>query len=307
MSLLPPSPGIPDKRPPAPSLSGQNYAYLQQYIRAESGIVIDEDKQYLLETRLLPVAKKHGLLSLDSLSAALSARSIPGLGVSVIEAMTTNETLFFRDDSLFEALRTTVLPLLLQRLRGTRRLRIWSAAASSGQEAYSLAMMLSEMGQTSADVEIVGTDLATHVLDRARKGVYGQFEISRGLPSSYLSRFFSQVGAEWEIKEQVRRLVRFQQFDLRQDPRALGVFDLILCRNVLIYFDTVTKAAILQSLRQQMAPSGLLVLGCAETIINVHTGFRREIFGQAAFYRQTEATNLPIGSDRSRLPEAKGK
>lgn len=268
--------------------SPKSYAFLQQLIRSESGIVVDEDKQYLLENRLLPVAKRHGLDSLDSLSAALASRAGVDLRLGVIEAMTTNETLFFRDSGLFEALRLNIFPALIARLRGTRRLRIWSAAASTGQEAYSLAMMMLDIGQTPADVEIIGTDIATHVLDRARKGRYGQFEVSRGLPSSFLVRYFKRAGLDWEVNDAVKKLVRFQQLDLRKDLRSLGTFDLILCRNVLIYFDAPTKSSILDAVRKQLAPEGMLALGCAETVINVHSGFQRRTFSQAAFYTRSE-------------------
>lgn len=268
--------------------SARSYAFLQQLIYAESGIVLDSDKQYLMETRLLPIAKKHGIDTLDSLSAALASRVPPALKSEVIDAMTTNETLFFRDPILFDALKSTVFPELFARIRGGSRLRIWSAAASSGQEAYTLAMLMLEMGKTSFDVEIVGTDLATHVLERARIGHYGQFEVSRGLPGNYLLKYFARSGMEWEVKSSVKSLVRFQQLDLRKDLRHMGAFDLILCRNVLIYFDAATKSSILGNLRQQLAPGGMLALGCAETIMGLHSGFRRKAVQQAALYTRTE-------------------
>ncbi|MGI4758561.1 MAG: CheR family methyltransferase [Janthinobacterium lividum] len=269
------------------SCSPRSYAFLQQLIYTESGIVLDSDKQYLMETRLLPVAKKHGIETLDGLSAALASRTPPALKSEVIDAMTTNETLFFRDPSLFDALKSTVFPELFG-ARGTRRLRIWSAAASSGQEAYTLAMLMLDMGRSSADVEIVGTDLATHVLERARTGRYGQFEVGRGLPGNYLMKYFARSGMEWEVKSSVKSLVRFQQLDLRKDLRHMGTFDLILCRNVLIYFDSATKSSILGALRQQLAPSGMLALGCAETIMGLHSGYRRKAVQQAALYTRNE-------------------
>lgn len=267
--------------------SASSYAFLQHFVRAESGIVIDDDKRYLLETRLLPVARKHGLASLDGLSAALAGCPGADLRMDVIEAMTTNETLFFRDSSLFDALKTSVLPYLFDAFGRTRKIRIWSAAASSGQEAYSLAMTLSDMGKTPDDVEILGTDLAHGVLDRARRGRYGQFEVSRGLPSRFLPKYFSRTGQEWEVNADVKKFVRFEQLDLRKNFSFLGRFDLILCRNVLIYFDARTKTGILDALRAQLAPAGFLALGCAETVINVHSGFRRTTFSQAAFYTRS--------------------
>lgn len=279
------SPSRPDS---SSGCSPKSYAFLQQFICSESGIVIDGDKQYLLESRLLPVAKKHGLDSLDRLSSVLASRLSMQLRLDVIEAMTTNETLFFRDSSLFEALRVDVLPALMARIGGSRRLRIWSAAASTGQEAYSLAIMMLEMGQTPATVDIIGTDLATHVLDRARKGRYGQFEVGRGLPSRLLIKYFDRVGLDWEVNSTVKKLVRFQQLDLRKDLRSLGTFDLILCRNVLIYFDASTKSNILDAVRKQLTDGGMMALGCAETVINVHSGFQRKMFSQAAFYTRSK-------------------
>lgn len=268
--------------------SQKSYIFLQRFIHEESGIVLDNDKQYLLETRLLPVAKKYGIDTLDNLSTAIAGRSRAGLNSAVIDAMTTNETLFFRDPSLFEALKDVVFPDLFERVQRSRRVRIWSAAASSGQEAYTLAMLMLEMGKSSSDVEIVGTDLATHVLDRARAGRYGQFEVGRGLPSNYLVKYFTRAGTEWEVKSPVKALVRYQQLDLRKSLRQMGAFDLILCRNVLIYFDTATKNGILEGMRQQLCPKGMLALGCAETIMNIHSGFRRKTVRQASLYARAE-------------------
>lgn len=281
------SASTPNRQDSAGTCTVKSYAFLQQLIYAESGIVLDADKQYLMETRLLPIAKKHGIDSLDNLSSALAKRTTPSLKAEVIDAMTTNETLFFRDPGLFEALKTVVLPEAFERTRG-RRLRIWSAAASSGQEAYTLAMLMLEMGKGTADVEIIGTDLATHVLERARAGRYGQFEVSRGLPGNYLMKYFSRAGMEWEVKAPVRNFVRFQQLDLRKDLRHLGTFDLILCRNVLIYFDAATKSGILDGVRRQLSSGGMLALGCAETIMGLHSGFRRKAVQQAAFYVRSE-------------------
>ena len=266
------------------ALSPVNYAFLQKYIHAESGIVIEGDKQYLLESRLLPLLRDNRIDSLDALSSKLAARSSPSLGKLVIEAMTTNETLFFRDPVMFVGLRKQVLPALFDRVKGTRKVRIWSAAASTGQEAYSIAMMLLEMGRSKSEFEIVGTDISTQVLDRASAGKYVQFEVNRGLPTPYLMKYFSRSALEWQIKDEIRSLVRFDQLDLRQNFRSLGNFDLILCRNVLIYFDTDTKKKIVAQIRSLMSPGAVLVLGCAETVINIHDGFKRNAIGQSTFY-----------------------
>lgn len=266
------------------TLSRSNYVILQRYIYAESGIVIEDDKQYLLEARLLPILREHNVESLDALAVRLMAKPASPLAQLVIEAMTTNETLFFRDAAMFDALRLHVFPALFAGLGRPRKLRIWSAAASTGQEAYSIAMLLLEMGKSSRDVEILGTDLSTQVLTRARVGRYPQFDVNRGLPASCLMKYFVRSGLDWQLQDQVRSMVRFEPLDLRRDFRALGAFDLILCRNVLIYFDTPTKTKIVDLMRSLLSPGAMLALGCAETVVNIHAGFKRVAFGTSAFY-----------------------
>ncbi|MGC8550412.1 MAG: CheR family methyltransferase [Acidobacteriaceae bacterium] len=265
-------------------LSPQSYAFLQNFIRNESGIVIDENKEYLLETRLLPVLRRENLPSLESLCARLALRSSPGLARQVIEAMTTHETFFFRDTAVFDSLRQHILPAMLQRASASRTLRIWSAAASSGQEAYSLAMQLLELGALPSQVEIVGTDLSEKVLERAREGKYVQFEVSRGLPSPYLLKYFARTGLAWTVREEVRGMVRFQPIDLRKSFTSLGLFDLVLCRNVLIYFDLETKRQVLSGLRQALDPQGILALGSAETLLNLDCGLHPQVIGSCTFY-----------------------
>jgi chemotaxis protein methyltransferase CheR len=274
---------------PTPSLvpaacSAQSYAFFQQFIYSRSGIVLDEDKHYLLESRLLPILRELEIGSLDELTHRLSKNPPAALAQRVIEAMTTHETLFFRNPALFEALRRKVLPELLERREERRKVRIWSAAASSGQEAYSLAMMLVEMGSSPAEVEILGTDLSAQVLERARQGVYLPFEVKRGLSPACLNRHFTHNGLQWQLKDEVRRRVRFQQLDLRCDFRFLGVFDLILCRNVLIYFDLPTKSQILDRIHGMLLPGAKLVLGHAETVLNLHPGFERTPINNVTLY-----------------------
>ncbi len=277
-----PAPARESSNPTA--LSPANYAFLQHFIHTESGIVIDTDKQYLLESRLAPILRSQNIDSLDALSVLLAKKSSVALSKVVIDAMTTNETLFFRDTAMFEALQTHVLPLLFEKAGKTRKLRIWSAAASSGQEAYSLAMMLLEMRKTKLDVEILGTDLSTQMLDRAREGKYQQFEVTRGLPSSYLMKYFTRAGSDWQLSETVRGMVRFDQMDLRRELRGMGPFDLIMCRNVLIYFDTETKRKVVGAMSRLLYPGAILVLGCAETVINIHADFQRTAIGLSNFY-----------------------
>jgi len=266
-------------------ISPENYAYLQKEIYKDSGIVLDADKHYLLESRLMPIVRSEGLASLDELCARIRTQLHPKLRQEVVEAMTTNETLFFRDVSPFEALRTAILPQLKEHRGRERKLSFWSAAASSGQEAYSLAILLLEMGFGDWTIDIVGTDLSEQILDRARGGKYMQIEVNRGLPAPYLVKYFQREGLDWRLKDPVRKMVRFRRFDLRQPMQGLGLFDVVMCRNVLIYFDVDTKKKILGELRRVMHPGGYLLLGGAETTVNLDDNFRRTPIGQAVFYR----------------------
>lgn len=269
----------------ATSILPDNYRFLKEYIYRESGIVLDDDKHYLLEARLLPVAQQSQLASLDALCVALRANGDAPLQKKVVEAMTTHETLFFRDIAPFEALRTDILPPLIEQRRVTRKLSFWSAAASSGQEAYSLVMLLLEMGLQDWNLQILGTDLSEQILQRAREGRYMQIEVNRGLPATQLVKYFDRMNMDWQIKDHLRRMVKFEQFDLRNSMRAKGPFDVIFCRNVLIYFDTETKKKILGELRGALFPGGYLVLGGAETTLNLDDKFKRVTVGRAVFYQ----------------------
>jgi chemotaxis protein methyltransferase CheR len=246
-------------------ISPDNYAYLQREIYKDSGIVLDADKHYLLESRLMPIVRSEGLGSLDELCTRIRTQTFPKLRQEVVEAMTTNETLFFRDVSPFDALRNQILPQLKERRAQERKLSFWSAAASSGQEAYSLAILLLEMGFGDWQIDIVGTDLSEQILERARAGKYMQIEVNRGLPAPYLVKYFRREGLDWQLKDQIRRMVRFRRFDLRQSMHGLGPFDVVMCRNVLIYFDVDTKKKILGEIRRVMQQGGYLLLGGAET------------------------------------------
>jgi chemotaxis protein methyltransferase CheR len=279
------------KAAPRTVLSEENYNFLQRYVYDASGIVLDATKLYLIESRLTPIARLESLKSLDDLCVKIRANSTSLLSRRVVEAMTTNETLFFRDVATFDALRKKVIPRLLAAKGAHRKLSIWSAASSTGQEAYSIGMMLAEMGVRADDVEILGTDLSEQVLERARQAKFVQFEVNRGLPAAYLVKYFRQSGLNWELNESIKRMVTFRYMDLRQDMRGLGPFDLILCRNVLIYFDVETKKKIVDQIRRVLQPAGTLVLGCAETIINVHDGFVTESIDGALMYSMKKGVN----------------
>ena len=263
-----------------------NYRFLQEHIRRQSGIVFDDGKDYLVEARLLPVAADYGLKSLDDLCTRLRMLSDVSLQRKVVDAMTTNETYFFREPAHFEVLRTQVLPALIEARRAEKKLRLWSAAASTGQEAYSLAMLLCEMGLGSWDVRIVGTDISTHVLDRASAGVYNQVEIERGLPLPLRSKYCTKREDDnWEINPSLRRMTAFQLFDLRYNIRALGRFDIVFCRNVLIYFDPITKSRIVEDIHSALNPGGHFFLGGSEVSLPVGPRFRRVVVGDATFFR----------------------
>ncbi|MGD0421655.1 MAG: protein-glutamate O-methyltransferase CheR [Xanthobacteraceae bacterium] len=252
-----------------------DYDFLRKCLKERSGLVLSADKQYLVESRLLPVARKMGLGSLGNLVATLMDGNAGPLMTMVIEAMTTNETYFFRDKTPFDNFRSTVLPALLAARRSPRTIRIWCAAASTGQEPYSLAIALKEMASDVAGwrIELIATDLSNEVLEKARQGIYSQFEVQRGLPIQLLIKYFSQVGDMWQIAPEIRAMVRYQQLNLLADFSHLGVFDLVFCRNVLIYFDQEKKIDLLNRLRPITARDGYLVLGAAETVMGLTDGF----------------------------------
>jgi chemotaxis protein methyltransferase CheR len=273
-----------------PRLPPQDFSFLRDYVYRESGIVLDQDKHYLVDARLTPIVQREGLKDLSDLCGLLRGVQGKRLGQQVVEAMTTNETLFFRDAAQYEALRNVVVNELVNRRGGgVRKLSFWSAAASSGQEAYSLVMLLFEMGLQNWNLQILGTDLNEVILARAREARYTQIEINRGLPVHYLMKYFHRVGLEWQVKDELRRMVHWQRFDLRQPMRGKGPFDVILCRNVLIYFDMDTKKKILAELRSALHPGGYLLLGGAETAICLDGLLRRVEIGSAVLYQAADA------------------
>jgi chemotaxis protein methyltransferase CheR len=265
-----------------------NYRFLQEHIRRQSGIVLDDNKHYLIEARLLPVARDYGLKTLDDLCVKLRMLADISLQRKVVEAMTTNETYFFREPSHFAVLRSHLVPAFQRLRRPEQKLSLWSAAASTGQEAYSLAILLSEMGLGHSDVRIVGTDISEAVLQRASSGIYNQVEIDRGLPPHLRAKYCTQRDNEtWEIKPAIRRMTHFQILDLRYNMRALGQFDVVFCRNVLIYFDSLTKSRIVEDIRSVLNPGGYLFLGGSEVSLNICPGFARLTMDEASFFQAT--------------------
>jgi chemotaxis protein methyltransferase CheR len=253
-----------------------DFNLLSKLIKDRSGLTLTKDKAYLLESRLLPVARKWNLKSLDELVMRLRTRSEAGLVRDVVEAMTTNESFFFRDIKPFDQFKQVVLPFLLQSRGTNRNIKIWSAACSSGQEPYTLSMMLKEEKQKLIgwNVDILATDLSTEILAKAQAGLYSQFEVQRGLPIQLLVKYFKQAGDRWQIDSAIREMVRYRPFNLLDDLSGLGQFDIIFCRNVLIYFDQPTKQMVLERMAKQLAPDGFLYLGGAETVVGITDKFQ---------------------------------
>jgi chemotaxis protein methyltransferase CheR len=245
--------------------------FLRAFLHSRSGLSLTREKRYLLESRLGTLCRQNQIADIPAVVRQLRAGGNRALENDVVEVMTTNETLFFRDKMPFDLFRTVALPDMLTRNAATRTLRIWCAAVSTGQEAYSLAMILDEMAPRLAGwkIEIIGTDISEAVLEKARNGLYSQFEIQRGLPVQMLLKYFSQEGEQWRISEKIRAMVSLQSLNLLSDTARLGQFDVIFCRNVLIYFDIETKARVLAELARRLKPDATLFLGAAETVIGI--------------------------------------
>ena len=268
----------------------EDFDMLAILLKQRSGLVITKDKAYLLESRLMPVARKWNLKTLDDLAAAIRTQKNEAMITEVVEAMTTNETSFMRDQKPFDLFTGLVLPKMLQQRANKKHLRIWSAAASTGQEAYSLAMLLTERAQQMVGwkTDIIGTDLSKDVVEKAKQGIYTQFEVQRGLPITLLVKYFDKVGDKWQLKQNIRNMVQYREGNLLHDFGPIGVFDIVFCRNVLIYFDTATKGKVLDAIASVMAPDGVLYLGGAETVMGISDRFK-PVDGQRGIYVLNEA------------------
>lgn len=253
-----------------------DYDFIRHAMKQRSGLTLGVDQHYFVESRLLPLARHAGLGGVGDLVLALKTGRDATLMTAVVEAMTINESFFFRDKAPFEHFRRVIMPALLVARRQSQAIRIWCAAAAGGQEPYSIAICLREMAKTIAGwrIEIVATDLCGGVLERARAGLYSQFEVQRGLPVKLLLKYFTQVGQRWQIVPEVRAMVKFRTFNLLADFASLGSFDVILCRNVLIYFDQDTKSDVLRRLAETISSDGYLVLGGSETALGLSDRFR---------------------------------
>jgi chemotaxis protein methyltransferase CheR len=278
-----------------------DYEYLRKLLKERSGLVLCADKEYLVESRLLPIARRIGAKGLGELVARLKSPGGEPLIVDVVEAMTTNETFFLRDKIPFEHFRQSIVPALVTARAARRRIRIWCAAASTGQEPYSLAMLAKEMAPQLSGwrVDILATDLSLEVLEKAKAGVYSQFEVQRGLPIGMLVKYFSQSGDTWQISPEIRAMVQYRPLNLLTDFSHLGTFDIVFCRNVLIYFDQPTKTGVMEKIARVLEPDGYLMLGAAETVVGLTDAFhpipdRRGVYAPNAAFRAGGATSAGL-------------
>ena len=257
-------------------MTPDRFKYISEMLRERSGLVLTQEKIYLLESRLTPLARRAEVADIDALIDLMKTKRDASLIEEVVDAMTTNESFFFRDIKPFDLFRDHVLPPLLESRASKKSFRIWCAAASSGQEPYSIAMTLLEQKAKLAgwNYEIIGTDISRSILDKAEKGVYSQFEVQRGMPVTLLVKYFDQQGETWRIKPEVREKVKFKYFNLLESPIALGKFDVVFCRNVLIYFNQETKGEVLSRIASLMPKDGMLFLGGAETVLGVSNAFK---------------------------------
>ena len=272
------------------TIATSDFEFLATLISQRTGNVLKPSQDYLLESRLGGVVREKGLPSLDSLIRQLRTDRDPKLNDEIAEAMTVNETSFFRDPDVFETLRQHVIPELIKARQGTKQLSIWCAACSSGQEPYTIAILLKENFPEldNWQVKILCTDYSPQMVDRTRKGSYTQFEANRGLPAKLLVKYFDRKGMRWEVKEEFRRSMTFQTCNLTENWSGIPKADLVMLRNVLIYFDKPTKEQVFSRVHQSMAGDGYLVLGGGETTVNLETPFHSELLGKTPVMRSSE-------------------
>ena len=259
------------------SIDNDSFQFVSRLVAEKSAIVLEPNKTYLVESRLTPIAKQNGYESLAAMINALRTKPVNGLHQQVVEAMTTNETSFFRDQHPFDTLKTTLLPEIIRARAASKTLKVWCGACSTGQEPYTLAMLIRENFPPLADwnLRITATDLASHVLTKAKQGLYNQAEVNRGLPAALLVKYFQRQGLHWQIKDELRQMIHFSEMNLIGTWPPLGTFDIVFLRNVLIYFAPETKKEILVKIRRSLAKDGYLFLGGAETTMNLDDSYRR--------------------------------
>lgn len=275
------------------ALTPQDFDFISRLVRAKSGIVLETGKEYLVDARLSAVAKEHKLASIAALVDRLKASNFDPLHQRVIEAMTTNETSFFRDIYPFEAFRNTILPAVMAARSATRTLSFWCGAASTGQEPYTIAMILHEAIPMISNwrIEFLCTDISTEMIARSKAGKYSQLEIGRGMPPAMLAKYFDKIGpAEWQVKKQLRDMIQFRELNLTQAWGMMPTIDICFLRNVLIYFDTATKKEILGRIRKLLRPDGYLFLGSAESTVNLDDEYERMAIDRSGCYRRRAIT-----------------
>lgn len=275
------------------SIPGVDFEFIAREVKERSGLVLTPEKAYLLETRLAPIARREGIATVAELLRVVRTRREERVIAQIVDALSTNETFFFRDKTPFDAVRDTVIPALFTAKGRGARLRVWCAACSTGQEPYSLAMTFEEMRAAGQPVEaeIIATDLSERVLEKARSGLYGQFEVQRGLPIQMLVKHFTKQGEAWKISDRIRSQVDFRKVNLLEPFGSLGQFDLVFCRNVLIYFDAEAKKRVLERIAAQMHDHSFLVLGGSESTMGITDAFqsapnRRSLHTRTAGWRK---------------------
>ncbi|MCF7765041.1 MAG: protein-glutamate O-methyltransferase CheR [Verrucomicrobia bacterium] len=274
------------------TITATDFDFIRQMVKNSSAIALDDGKEYLVEMRLSTLIRKLEIPSIADLVSNLRSSSASSLHQMVVEAMTTNETSFFRDAHPFEVLEKTILPEILAKRRSERKLSIWCAASSTGQEPYTIAMILCEAFPEIRNwkIEFLATDISEGVLAHARKGCFSQLEVNRGLPAPLLVKYFDRVGTDWVIKEELRRMIKFQYMNLNQQWLPMPKLDLVFIRNVLIYFTVETKKKILKQIEGMMRPDGYLFLGTSESTLHLDSSFERVALGRAACYRFPQST-----------------
>lgn len=275
--------------------------YFFSILYQESGLILDESKKYLIETRLEPVAVQEGFDSINALGRALIQKRSPILRQKVVDAMTTNETYFFRDQTPFTIMREEVFPALIKSNEKTKRIRIWCAASSSGQEPYSLAMLVKEMGPklNGWDVQIQATDISEDILKQAREAIYSQHEVQRGLSTPYLMRYFTQKGLTWQLKPEIRNMVRFRKLNLLSNLSSVGEVDVVFCRNILIYFDLKTKQGVISRISDLITANGILFLGGSEALMGIQSSLMRVKASKGSYYQKSAMSNGTAGKTSS--------
>jgi chemotaxis protein methyltransferase CheR len=278
------------------ALSAQEFTFVCDLVRRESAIVLGPGKEYLVETRLLPLARKAGAATVSDFVNRAQQRPDPAAHRSIVEALTTNETSWFRDQEPFTVLREVVLPEFKATRPGPQTLRVWSAACSSGQETYSLALTLQESTPPGWTYDILGTDISSEMVARAQAGRFSQLEMNRGLPATMLVKYFEREGAHWQVSPALRRNISFRMVNLATTLPSMPAFDVIFLRNVLIYFDVDTKRAVLRRIRSLLRPDGWLFLGSAETTIGIDGDFERVVARRTSVYRPRAGNRALVGA-----------